>query len=152
MRLPTTSRSRPRRIVSTSGSSGTIDPRFGLLPTVELSAQLFPRRSGRRRLRLLLRTTLARAPHGAVDAHLGEELLGVIGPFVADGVARKLHVVAGHQPFPPRLVILSAGAPARAPDAIPEPGHDDALRFLPTTPEGNRTQHGPERARAGRRP
>src|SRR3954447_23936176 len=85
-RLPTTSRSRPRRIVSTSGSSGIVRT---CLRRLQL-AQRLPRGPRRGRLRLLLGTPLAESPHGPTHLHLGEEPLRVIGPLVGHGVAGHL--------------------------------------------------------------
>src|SRR5687767_7048427 len=105
--LPTTSRSRSRRIVSTSGSSGTgrrllvgevgghvvhnaVQHVFdgGLQGTLDvvrhLGLQRLPGLPGRRLLGLLLGPALAAAPHGLPQLHGGVEELGVVGALVGD--------------------------------------------------------------------
>src|SRR5438067_664775 len=86
MRLPTTSFSRSRLRVSTSGSSGTgahLFVRPGLR-AVTSRRQRSPGLGGRRLLGLLLRPTLARAALLLVDVDGGVEALGVVGPVLAD--------------------------------------------------------------------
>src|SRR5579875_2088360 len=101
-RLPVTSFSRSRRIVSTSGSSGTAG---GLL---ERPGQRLPGGPGRRLFGVLLRPALA-LPHGlAADVDDRRVPAGVVGPRSVHVVAREL----GHQPddrlLQPGLVVLGS--------------------------------------------
>src|SRR3954447_1167237 len=92
MRLPTTSFSRSRFRVSTSGSSGT-GGHLGLCLGVGAVAgcrQRTPRLGGGRLLGLLLGPPLARAALLFVDVDGGEEALGVVGPVL-------LHLVPGQR-------------------------------------------------------
>src|SRR5437764_8412197 len=118
-RLPTTSRSSPRRIVSTSGSSGNARG-LRLRRGLELEAQPLPGGARGGRFGLFLRAALARTSHVAADAHLREELLGVIGPFVADRVPRRFGEVPRHQLLQPRFVVLASGTLAGGHDPIAE--------------------------------
>src|SRR4051812_18644420 len=87
MRLPTTSFSRSRLRVSTSGSSGISTHLGG--GAVARGRQRPPRLLGGGLLGLLLRPALARATGLFVDEDGGEEALGVIGTFLAHLVAGK---------------------------------------------------------------
>src|SRR3954452_12320799 len=140
-RLPTTSRSRPLRIVSTSGSSGigrTCIRRLQL-------AQALPRGPRRGRLRLLLRTSLAEPPHRATHLHLGEEPLRVIGPLVGHRVAGDLAEHLRRQLLQPRLVVLATRADARLGDALAQQLHHEALDVLPPALQVHRAEHGLQR-------
>src|SRR3990172_4237925 len=81
--LPTTSRSRSRRITSTSGSS--ISPSSGCLPGAALVQTLVGFARGVL-LGFLLRATDTGAEHLAGDRHGGGELLQVIGALLGDVV------------------------------------------------------------------
>src|SRR5690242_12665380 len=80
--FPTTSFSRSRRNTSTSGSSGMVAP----LP-VRFVPQSRPRDPSRGLLRFLLRSAFALAVEAVVHVDGREEVLGVVGPFVAYDVA-----------------------------------------------------------------
>src|SRR5712691_35972 len=100
IRFPTISRSRSRRTTSTSGNSGIVLLRWGLLgprcdrmwlnaSTRDLAlAETAPRDSRRRLLRLLLGSALACPPRLSAQQHVGEEPLRVVGAFVPHLVAR----------------------------------------------------------------
>src|SRR3954452_6790089 len=149
IRLPTTSRSSPLRMVSTSGSSGNAGLR--LVHAVELLAQLLPGRPRRGRFRLLLRPSLAAATRRARDRHGGEEPLRVVGAFVGDGVTGQVGEGASDELLQARLVVLSAWAFARAHDAFAQQVHHDVLRRRPSTGEIDRTEDGLERVGEDRR-
>src|SRR4051812_22244912 len=88
MRLPTTSFSRSRRRVSTSGSSGIgthLFPCFGIR-AVARRRQRPPRLCGRRLLGLLLGPALSGSALLVVDVHRGVEPLGVVGAVLPDVV------------------------------------------------------------------
>src|SRR5262249_56608798 len=101
-RFPTISRSRSRRTTSTSGNSGIVPLRWGLLrprgdrvrPVVPARnhalAEAAPCDTCGRLLRLLLRSTLARSPRLAAQQDRREEALRVVRPFVPHLVAREL--------------------------------------------------------------
>src|SRR3954469_13234731 len=106
MRLPTTSRSRSRRIVSTSGSSGIgAGPRV-LADGWRFREQLLPRVPRRRLLGLLLGPTLATALRPAIHENRREEPLGVVRPLVSDLVAGKLLEEPRRELLEPGLVVL----------------------------------------------
>src|SRR5687767_10415860 len=91
--LPATSRSRSRRIVSTSGSSGIVlvSPHRGavlvLLPTERPALEALPRDLRRSLLRLLLGAAFALAPLLAGDRHRRAEVLRVVGT----GIGHRIH-------------------------------------------------------------
>src|SRR5680860_1203716 len=102
MRFPTTSRSRSRRMTSTSGSSGIVAPdSVGLSVDRAGDGRLFRRVRGvldrQRRPRgvrghlfgSFLGPTFTLAARLPVDEHDGEEVLRVIGTFVAHLVSRQ---------------------------------------------------------------
>src|SRR5690349_21449128 len=97
--LPTTSRSRSRRITSTSGSSGI----------VHALVQPLPCDTRRGLLGRLLRPPLAVAVRLAADEHRREEPLVVVGALVAHLVAGQLVDAARRQLLEPRLVVAAAG-------------------------------------------
>src|SRR5581483_4698404 len=117
MRLPTTSLSRSRRMVSTSGSSGMTGG-LHFVGDGECRLQLLPRNTRGRLFRLLLRTALARTLALPRHQHAGVEALGVVGPVVDHLVAGQLVEPAGRQLLQPRLVVLPAGAGRRLLDAL----------------------------------
>src|SRR5437588_2490096 len=87
MRLPTTSFSRSRLSVSTSGSSGIGGhPLRGALAG---RRERSPRHLGGGLLGLLLGPALARAALLVAQVHGGEEPLGVVGTLLLDDVAGK---------------------------------------------------------------
>src|SRR4051812_5045656 len=95
--LPANSRSRSRRMVSTSGSSGM----GGRVRLLQSSARL---PSGGL-FRLLLRPTLAVAPPVGPHQHRGEEPLLVVGALLPDGVHRRHVEEAGGQLLKGGLVV-----------------------------------------------
>src|SRR4051812_25136627 len=108
MGFPTTPFSGARLVVSASGSFG-MSGRLHFLRRQQRGLQLFPRPPGRRLLRLLLGTTLARSLALARDQHAGVEALGVVGPVVDHLIARQLVEAAGGQLLEAGLVVLAAG-------------------------------------------
>src|SRR3954468_12960099 len=124
--LPTTSFSRSRRITSTSGSSGTL-----LLPCPDrrLSRRHpFPRRTRRRLLGLLLRAALAVPVRLSVEEHRREEPLRVVGPLVANLVARQTVEPLRRELLQPRLVVVAAGTGGRLRNALGEEAQHDVPR------------------------
>src|SRR5438067_249652 len=113
MRLPTTSFSRSRLIVSTSGSSG-----MRCLHSVVL-LQGPPGLARRRLLGLLLRSALATAARPRTQVHRGEEALGVVGPLLGHVVAGQGVEALGRQLLEAGLVVLTARAGRRLADAAP---------------------------------
>src|SRR5258708_35282488 len=115
MRRPTASFSRSRRMVSTSGSSGTAAP-AGRLRTFGLpirtgrqhSREFVPRHSGGLLVGLLLAPTLALSALDPAQGHDGEKALGVIRTLVGDLVARQLIEPSRGQLLQPRLEVLPA--------------------------------------------
>src|SRR5581483_10246506 len=159
-RLPTTSRSRPRRIVSTSGSSGigarvdrhrAVRDGLRLAHGVELLPQSLPRRSRGRRFRLLLRPALAPPPQLAVHAHLRVEPLRVIRTLVAHRVPRQLGEVPSHELLQARLVVLTARTFARLADAVTEQVEHEPLRGRPPSREVDGAEHRFQRVGEDRR-
>src|SRR5262245_588742 len=144
MRLPTISRSRSRRTTSTSGNSGIVVLRSGLgrpgcdgllsvgRLVVRDLAQVLPRDAGRRLLGVLLRPALAGAPRLAAQQHGREEVLRVVGPFVAHLVARELVEGLRGQLLQARLVVVTAGAGGAFGGArLQQPQHELAGRVPP---------------------
>src|SRR5947208_7533505 len=107
MRLPTTSFSRSRRRVSTSGSSG-IDDLSLRVRAVARARQRAPRLGGGRLFGLLLRPTFARTALLLVDVHGGVEALGVVGAVLPDLVAGQSVETLGGQLLQAGLVVLAA--------------------------------------------
>src|SRR3954464_3673323 len=122
MRLPTTSFSRSRRRVSTSGSSGTGAHLLALgrlgVGAIAGRGQRPPRLGGRRLLGLLLGPALTGAALLVVDVHRGVEALGVIGAVLADLVARQVVHALGRQLLETGLVVLAARPGGRLGDAV----------------------------------
>src|SRR4051812_36864999 len=91
---PTTSRSRSRRMTSTSGSSGIGPPLRGRVArdpdAGRVVVQAPPGDARRSLLSRLLRAALAFAVGLAADEHRGEEPLVVVRPLVAHLIAREL--------------------------------------------------------------
>src|SRR5581483_577386 len=148
-RLPTTSRSSPRRIVSTSGSSGiparldrhrAVGDGLRLAHGVELLSQSLPGRSRRGGLGLLLRAALTLPPDLASNPYHGEEALCVIRALVADRVAGQLGEVAGRELLQAGLVVLPARSLARLPDAVAEQVDHHPLGRLPSRGEVHHTE------------
>src|SRR5260221_14718755 len=110
MRRPTTSFSRSRRSVSTSGSSGT-----GVL-----GLEGEPGLAGRRLLGLLFRAPLALAPRQLVDEHDRVEELGVVGALVTHLVAGQLVELTGRQLLQSGLEVLAAGPGRGLGDPLPQ--------------------------------
>src|SRR6266581_4085038 len=90
---PTISRSRSRRMTSTSGSSGITSP----VRPVTLGLEPLPGDPRGGLLRRLLRATLPGPVRGTADDDGREEPLVVVGALVADLVARQLVGGAGRQ-------------------------------------------------------
>src|SRR5437867_1782518 len=116
MRLPTTSFSRSRRIVSTSGSSGIGHHLAALL-------QGPPGLARRRLLGLLLGAALAGAARPGTQVHGGEEALGVVGALLGHVVAGQRVETLRRQLLQSRLVVLAARARRRLADAASQQGH-----------------------------
>src|SRR3954470_20789448 len=117
MRLPTTSFSRSRLRVSTSGNSGIgADLRRLRRAAVARGRQRPPRLLGGGLLGLLLRPALARAARFFVDEDRGEESLGVVGALLAHLVMRQGVQALGRQLLQPGLVVLAAGPGGRLGD------------------------------------
>src|SRR3954451_21200020 len=88
---PTTSRSRSRRNVSTSGSSGTRGLGSVVVSSVvRVVVQVVPRLSGGGLFGRLLGPSLAVTVGRASDEHRRCEPLGVVGSLVDDVVAREV--------------------------------------------------------------
>src|SRR5438132_6651756 len=117
MRLPTTSFSRSRLMVSTSGSSV-----MGCLHSVVL-LQGPPGLARRRLLGLLLRPARAAAARPGAEVHGGEEALGVVGALLEHVIAGQRVEALGRQLLEPGLVVLAAGAGRRLADAASEQRH-----------------------------
>src|SRR5918995_6658537 len=101
-RPPTVSRSRPRRTVSISGSSGMVALQLGHQRGVGVAGgDLFG---------LLLRPPVARPPRHAGDGDGHVESTGVVRSLGEGLVARRIVEVAGGQLLQPALVVLTAGA------------------------------------------
>src|SRR5258708_3567663 len=120
--LPTTSRSRSRRMTSISGSSGIFAP---LLPVLLQLVLLWPvlleagpSDPSRRLLGLLLRSAFAVAESHVTEVDGGEEVLRVIRPFVAHDVARPPDRLGGGQLLESRLVVTAARARDRFGDPV----------------------------------
>src|SRR5262245_13898233 len=121
-RLPTISRSRSRRTTSTSGNSGIVVLRSGLVRPARRRprsvgrlgvgdlAQVPPRDARRRLLRVLLRPALTGAPRLTAQQHGGEEVLRVVGPFVAHLITGELVEGLGGQLLQAGLVVVTSGA------------------------------------------
>src|SRR5437588_7166800 len=145
MRLPTTSFSRSRRSVSTSGSSGT----GGHLGTVGLGRRAVagrgqrPPRLGRRRLLgLLLGPALAGAALVLVDVDGGVEALGMVGAVLAHLVSRQGVHALGGQLLETGLVVLAPRAGGRLGDAVLEEAQHQLAGRLPSAVEVDGTDHG----------
>src|SRR5262245_16522448 len=159
-RFPTTSRSRPRRMVSTSGSSG-ISVRFdrpgaigdGLRLTrgAEVVPQCLPRGPSGGRLRLFLRSPFALASHLSPHPHFREEALRMIRSLVADAVSRELGEMTRRQLLEPGLVVLAAGAFAGLADAVAEQPEHESLDGAPTAGQVHGADHRLERVGEDRR-
>src|SRR5581483_1701517 len=111
MRLPTTSLSRSRRMVSTSGSSGMTSRLHFLRPLLgrrQCRVQLLPRHAGGSLFGLLLRSALARPLALPRHQHAGVEALGMVGAVVDHLVAGQLVEPARRQFLQARLVVLAA--------------------------------------------
>src|SRR5438874_2094958 len=153
MRLPTTSFSRSRLRVSTSGSSGTgahLFVRPGLR-AVTSRRQRSPGLGGRRLLGLLLRPTLARAALLLVDVDGGVEALGVVGPVLADLVVGQGVEALGGQLLEASLVVLPAGAGGGGGNAVLEQAQDELARRVPAAVEVHGADDGLHGIREDRR-
>src|SRR5262245_18596473 len=96
--LPTTSRSRSRRITSTTGSSIAVPSPIGSSdPAVRLARRLL--------LRLLLRSAHPRAEGLSADHHGGRELLLVVGPALLDVVHGERSQLLRRELLEDRLVV-----------------------------------------------
>src|SRR3954470_14646302 len=152
IRLPVTSLSRSLRIVSTSGSSGIRlrsrrvgfarwrFVRFRVRAVVAPDDrtprdQRSPGRAGSGLLGLLLRPAFTVALGHAFEANRGEELLGVIRPFVDDLVARQRVVVPGSQLLQPGLVVVPARSFGGGGDAGAHQVHDQLGSGIPPAVE-----------------
>src|SRR2546427_9787365 len=125
---PTTSRSRSRFSVSTSGSSGIDEP--------------VPRLAGGGRLGGLLGTPLAAPVRLSGDEDRRHEPLGVVGALVDDVVARKIVECAGGQLLEPGLVVVAAGAGGGLGDAFVQQLEDQLLSRPVTGVEVHRADDG----------
>src|SRR4029077_18232263 len=113
MRLPMTSRSRSRLMVSTSGSSGIFrDPSVGGLE------QLLVRNLRSGLLCLLLRSTGAFAEDDHPDGDTSGALLRVVGSGLVDLVARRAEPAAPRELLQQALVVVGAEAGDRRSDVV----------------------------------
>src|SRR5581483_11655739 len=146
MRLPTTSFSRSRFSVSTSGSSGIDDLGLGVVGlrvgAVARCRQRAPRLFGGRLFGLLLRATLAAAALVFVDKNGRVEPLGVVGTVLAHLIARQRVEALGRQFLQPGLVVLPTGAGGGLGDAVLEEVEDELVCGLPTAVEVDGADHG----------
>src|SRR5437660_4206221 len=119
---PTTSRSRSRRNVSTSGSSGThgLGSVVSFVSFISFVVQVVPRLSGGGLFGCLLGSALTVSVRGAGDEDRRREPLGVVGPLVDDVVTRQVFELAGGKLLEPRLVVVSARAGRGLGDALVE--------------------------------
>src|SRR5689334_9292837 len=115
--LPTTSRSRSRRITSTSGSSGIPAPLLSPVSLRLVLLQAGPRNPRRALFGLLLRAAFALAVAHVAEVDGGEEVLRVIGTLGSHDVARPPDRLRGRELLETRLVV----APARAGDSFGDP-------------------------------
>src|SRR5438105_12774567 len=145
MRLPTTSFSRSRRSVSTSGNSG-IGAHLRVLRlrrrAVARRGQRPPGFLGSGLLGLLLGPTLARTALLVADVDGGVEALGVVGALFADVVARHGVEALGGELLEAGLVVLAARAGCRFGDALAEQREDELMRRSPAPVEVDRADHG----------
>src|SRR5579862_4066627 len=135
-RRPTISFSRSRRMVSTSGSSGTASrlPHGALLghaghtvgSGVGVGVERLPRRARRGLLGVLLRPPLARPGGGAPDEDPRRIAAGVVGARAVDLVAGQLPGPADHELLQPRLEILGSRPGGGFGDTRIEPAQDEA--------------------------
>src|SRR5579875_141255 len=128
--LPTKTASTPRRIVSTSASSGKSGP-----PALQLLPKRLPRLLGGRLFRLLLGPSSSGPVWPSEDVHGRFELLGGVRPLVAQGVARQLVEVASGELLKAGLVILASGSGGSFLDPRAEQAHDDLVRGQPSPVE-----------------
>src|SRR5690606_11094786 len=129
-RRPTVSRSRPRRMVSISGSSG-----IAVLVVVLLRLQLGHQGgvgvTGGDLLGLLLGPAVPRPPGDAADLDRDAEPAGVVGPLRDRLVARGLVEVPGRQLLQPALEVLAARpAGVGLGDPAAEQPHDEGVGLL----------------------
>src|ERR1700722_1038422 len=109
--LPTTSRSRSRRMTSTSGSSGIPVSPFACMFFLQLFlAKASPRDPGRPLLGLFLGSAFTVAEALVVEIHRREEVLGVIRALVADHITGTPDRLRCGQLLETRLVVAAAGA------------------------------------------
>src|SRR5207237_6924608 len=145
MRRPTTSFSRSRRTVSTSGSSGI----GAHLRVLRLSRRAVARRGqrspgflGRSLLGLLLGPTLARTALLVADVDGGVEALGVVGALFADVIARHGVEALGGELLEAGLVVLAARPGCRFGDALAEQREDELVGRIPAPVEVDGADHG----------
>src|SRR5262249_32354976 len=169
-RFPTISRSRSRRTTSTSGNSRIVCLRSGLVRPARRRpcsvgrlgvgdlAQVPPRDARRRLLRVLLRPALTGAPRLTAQQHGGEEVLRVVGPFVAHLITGELVEGLGGQLLQAGLLVGTSGA-RRAPagprvgppqhelsgGVPPPPAGPGGAGRVPGRPRGGRPARGPPR-------
>src|SRR4051794_38782537 len=148
--LPTTSRSRSRRITSTSGSSG-IGFSAGGVRTRWSRMEQFPCHTRGGLLGRLLRASLALAVGLAAQEHGGEEPLVVIRSLVAHDVARQLVDPARRELLESRLVVAAAGADRLLPDPPVERREHDPGGLLEAAVEEDRGDDGFHRVGEDRR-
>src|SRR2546425_4794169 len=146
MRLPTISRSRSRRITSTSGNSGIVLLRWGLprprgdrVRSVVAArdvalAEAAPRDARCRLLRLLLRPPLARAPRLAAQQHRREESLRMVRPLVSHLVTGELLEGLGGELLQAGLVVVPPRPPRALADARVEQSQHALGRPAPPAP------------------
>src|SRR5829696_3971596 len=141
--FPANSRSRSRRIVSTSGSSGM----GGRVLLLESRAR-FP---GGSLLRLLLRAALAVTPARRADEDRGEEPLLVVRTLLPDGVHRRHVEQPGGELLEGGLVVEHGQALHHVVEAVPEQAGDDGAGGERAAVDVDGADHGFERVGQDRR-
>src|SRR5262245_7766625 len=135
--FPANSRSRSRRTVSTSGSSGM----SGGMLLLQTSACF----SGGGLLRLLLRPSLALAPARRADHHRGEEPLLVVGALFANEVHRRPVEQASRELLQRRLVVEHGQPVDDVIKAVPEQSGEHVAHRVGTAVDVDGADHGLER-------
>src|SRR5579872_1470922 len=143
-RRPTTSRSRSRRMVSTSGSSGTaahLPAQPTAPPDSAVPGQGPPSNPGGGLLGVLLRPSLAGSLHAAAHEDPGGVAPSMVGTGPFDLVAGQLTHVPQHELLQPGLEVLGPGPRGGIDDARPQQAEDEAVRLFPAAVEVDRPDH-----------